>query len=73
MLLAGLLMLTNISMLLAQDAAHRQAAAVQDDAGATMSAVQGKVQALEAALAEAHATVSTSSCCCQPTACASSS
>jgi hypothetical protein len=60
-------------MLLAQDAAHRQAAAVQDDAGATMSAVHGKVQGLEAALAEAHATVSNRSCSCQPTACASSS
>lgn len=41
-----------------QEAAHRQAAAVQDDAGAGMSVLQGKVHSLEAALAEAHATVS---------------
>jgi hypothetical protein len=54
--------------LLAQEAAHRQAAAMQDDTGATMSVVQGKVQALEAALAEAHATVSDSTCCPSPLA-----
>jgi hypothetical protein len=43
-----------------QEAAHRQAAATQDDAGATMSVLQGKVHALEGALADAHATVSNS-------------